>query len=161
MPRVGDFVVEPLPNDLVTLVQCMAIDADAFPFDSVRMAFAAKEPSARALFAREYEGGRAVGFIAGYVRPNKPGGVLYVYGIAVDRAMRGRGVGHALLEETIARATSEGLRAITLQVSTANRAAIALYRRCGFVILRRIAGYYAAAHFGDGGDAYEMARAIT
>lgn len=159
MPRALDIIVEPLPNDLVTLVQCMAIDADAFPHDSVRLAFAAKEPSARALVAREAlenARGRAVGFIAGYVRAE----VLHVYGIAVDRAMRGRGIGRALLEETIARAAAERLRALTLQVSTTNRPAIGLYRRCGFVILRRVGGYYAAAYFGEGGDAYEMARAI-
>ncbi len=54
-------------------------------------------------------------------------------GITVDRAHRGRGVGRALMTAAIAWARDERLDRIELRVMTRHRAAIALYRRMGFV----------------------------
>jgi ribosomal protein S18 acetylase RimI-like enzyme len=157
MPRLQAVTVEPLSADLVTLAQCMAIDADAFPYDSVRFAFAAKEASARALVARDPDGGRVVGFFAGYLRSR----VLHVYGVAVDRGARRSGVGRALVREAVHRARAERVREMTLQVSTANAAAIALYRSEGFTVRKRYPGYYPSGTFDERGDAYEMVLAIA
>ena len=53
-------------------------------------------------------------------------------GMLVRRDWRGRGVGSALLRESISRARGQGLHKLSLEVFADNTAAIALYRRCGF-----------------------------
>lgn len=54
-------------------------------------------------------------------------------GMAVARGWRGRGVGSALLEAAIAWAREQGLHKLSLSVFPHNAAAIALYRKYGFV----------------------------
>ena len=54
-------------------------------------------------------------------------------GMLVDREWRGRGVGTALLQASIDWARDQGLHKLCLEVFAHNTAAIALYRRCGFV----------------------------
>jgi RimJ/RimL family protein N-acetyltransferase len=54
-------------------------------------------------------------------------------GMAVARGWRGRGVGSALVVEAIAWAREQGLHKLTLSVFPHNEAAIALYRKFGFV----------------------------
>jgi RimJ/RimL family protein N-acetyltransferase len=54
-------------------------------------------------------------------------------GMLVDRDWRGRGVGSALLQATIDWARGHGLHKLSLEVFAHNTAAIALYRKCGFV----------------------------
>ena len=71
-----------------------------------------------------------------------PSAEAEVLTIAVDPALRGRGVGADLLREHLARATLSGARAIFLEVDPDNVAAIALYRRFGFRDVGRREGYY-------------------
>jgi RimJ/RimL family protein N-acetyltransferase len=54
-------------------------------------------------------------------------------GMTVARPWRGRGVGSALLAAGIAKARAEGLHKLSLEVFPHNEAALALYRRFGFV----------------------------
>jgi len=54
-------------------------------------------------------------------------------GMLVDRAWRGRGVGSALMVTAIAWAREEGLHKLCLSVFAHNEAALALYRKHGFV----------------------------
>jgi ribosomal protein S18 acetylase RimI-like enzyme len=54
-------------------------------------------------------------------------------GMAVAREWRGRGVGSALLAAAIDRARERGLHKLSLSVFPHNTAAIALYRKFGFV----------------------------
>jgi len=54
-------------------------------------------------------------------------------GMHVARAWRGRGVGSALMVRAIAWAREEGLHKLSLAVFPHNAAAIALYRKFGFV----------------------------
>ncbi|AIY41577.1 GNAT family acetyltransferase YhhY [Collimonas arenae] len=58
------------------------------------------------------------------------GGTL---GMGVLEPWRGRGVGDALLAATIERATTSGITRVELEVYARNAAAIALYRKHGFV----------------------------
>ena len=51
----------------------------------------------------------------------------------VDREWRSRGVGSALIQAAIGWARDQGLHKLSLEVFTQNTAAIALYRKCGFV----------------------------
>ncbi len=55
------------------------------------------------------------------------------FGMLVDREWRGRGVGSALIQAAIGWARDQGLHKLCLEVFAQNAAAIALYRKCGFV----------------------------
>jgi ribosomal protein S18 acetylase RimI-like enzyme len=54
-------------------------------------------------------------------------------GMLVDRNWRGRGVGSALMQAGIGLAREQCLHKLSLEVFPHNAAAIALYRKCGFV----------------------------
>lgn len=54
-------------------------------------------------------------------------------GMLVDRDWRSRGVGSALVREAISWARGQGLHKLCLEVFMHNTAAIALYRKFGFV----------------------------
>jgi ribosomal protein S18 acetylase RimI-like enzyme len=149
MPRAHTLTIEPLGRDAVVLTQCMAIDADAFPYASVH--FGQRTVSLRVLVARDEREARVVGFLAGRVRR----GVLGIHGLAVDRGMRRRGVGRALVREAVTHARAEGLRALVLQVGVGNGAAIALYRGEGFRAVQRVRNYYPPEVYGER-DAYQM-----
>jgi [ribosomal protein S18]-alanine N-acetyltransferase len=145
------FVVERLAGaDIVAVAQCIAIDAEAFPYASAQ--FGMRSASARVWIAHESGVPRVLGFVAGRAR----NGVLHVGGLAVDRASRRRGLGRALMRDLVEHTRAEGLRAVALQVSVRNRAAIALYDAEGFAVVRRLRGFYPAAAFDGEADAYEM-----
>jgi RimJ/RimL family protein N-acetyltransferase len=55
------------------------------------------------------------------------------FGMLVDRDWRGRGVGSALVQAAIDWARGQGLHKLCLEVFAHNTAAIALYRKHGFV----------------------------
>jgi RimJ/RimL family protein N-acetyltransferase len=55
------------------------------------------------------------------------------FGMLVDRSWRDRGVGSALLQAAIDWARDRGLHKLCLEVFPHNTAAIALYRKCGFI----------------------------
>ncbi|MEU5889079.1 GNAT family N-acetyltransferase [Streptomyces sp. NPDC047461] len=63
-------------------------------------------------------------------------GQLVMDGIAVDPAMRGRGVGSLLIEEVAAVAAEQDCREIRLDVIDVNPRARALYERRGFTAVR-------------------------
>jgi ribosomal protein S18 acetylase RimI-like enzyme len=58
-----------------------------------------------------------------------------IYGFAVDRPVRGRGIGREVLRQVCARELAEGAKRITLEVATDNDRALALYTAVGFVRL--------------------------
>ncbi len=150
MATAEALTVERLGSDIVAMAQCMVIDADAFPYPSTR--FDVRASSARIWVAKDERERRAVGFLAGHVRR----GAMYVHGLAVDPAVRRRGVASALLQRAAEAARAEGLRSIDLCVGVANGAAVALYERAGFSRVRRLADYYPAGAYGAERDAYEM-----
>ncbi len=89
-----------------------------------------------ALFARTI-GGSVVAVVGGRII-----GMLHVevsrhgfgeFGMLVDRDWRGRGVGSALVQAAIGWARGQGLHKLCLEVFAHNTAAIALYRKSGFV----------------------------
>jgi ribosomal protein S18 acetylase RimI-like enzyme len=144
-------------GDLVAMAQCMAIDADAFPYPSAQ--FGLKADSARQWVAREdadqaSEGraSRVVGFLAGRVRR----GAMHVEGLAVEAGARRRGLGRALVRASVEYARGARLRAVGLHVSVANHAAIALYEAEGFDVAGRLREFYPRAAFGGEADALEM-----
>jgi len=62
--------------------------------------------------------------------------------LAVANSVRRQGIGQGLLRAAMARAAQAGATAMFLEVSTANRAAVALYTGAGFVEVGRRRGYY-------------------
>ena len=66
-------------------------------------------------------------------------------GMLVDRDWRSRGVGSALVQEAISWARGQGLHKLCLEVFMHNTAAIALYRKFGFVEEGRRIGQYRRA----------------
>ena len=68
---------------------------------------------------------------------------------------RGRGVGSALLGAAIEWARSEGLHKLSLSVFAHNEAAIALYRKLGFVEEGRLVKHY-RRQSGEFWDAIQM-----
>jgi ribosomal protein S18 acetylase RimI-like enzyme len=144
-------VVEQLEaRDLVAMLQCMAIDADAFPYASAH--FGLKAESARVWVVRAGRANRVVGFLAARVR----GGAMHVEGLAVERGLRRSGFGRALVRMAVAHCRSVGLRTIGLHVSVTNLPAIALYRAEGFTTSERLDAFYPAASFGGERDAFAM-----
>lgn len=134
-------------GDLVALAQCMALDATSFPHPSVPLVSGG---IARTWIARGERG------VVGFASTTANGRTLDVIGIAVDPRQRRGGVGRALIRTVVAIARERRFGAVTLNVSTANEAAIALYESEGFVAVERMRRYYNGARFGDGGDAFRM-----
>jgi ribosomal protein S18 acetylase RimI-like enzyme len=83
-------------------------------------------------------GGQVVGLL--HVEATRHG--FGEVGMCVDRAWRGRGVGSALMRAAISLARERGLHKLSLEVFAHNAAAIALYRRAGFVEEGRRIGQY-------------------
>ena len=87
--------------------------------------------------------------VKGWLNPQKVG---HLVSIAVLKEYRGRGIGSALLSETISVMKNIYQTAsIFLEVRVSNTPAIKLYRKFGFKVVRRIPYYYR-----DGEDAYVM-----
>jgi ribosomal protein S18 acetylase RimI-like enzyme len=137
------------PADLVAMAECMAIDADAFPYASAR--FGLRAATARTWVARS--NGHVDGFLAARVGAD----TLDVHGLAVAQAARRQGAGRALVRAALADARDETLARVRLHVWVGNAAAIALYRSEGFAVARRLDGFYPPGAFAGTPDAYEMA----
>jgi ribosomal protein S18 acetylase RimI-like enzyme len=82
-----------------------------------------------------------------------------VLGMGVVPEVRGRGVGTRMLAATLAGADARGLRRAELVVRADNHAAIALYRRFGFVEEGRCRQYLQV--HGEDHDALLMARLVS
>lgn len=82
-------------------------------------------------------------------------GVARLYSVAVDPAMRGRGIGAALLADAEAIARATGAASMRLEVRADNPEAIALYRSRGYREFGRHASYYA-----DGADALRFEKPL-
>ena len=147
--------LETLGADLVAIAQCVAIDADAFPYPSG--AFGARSARDLVWIVREPADGRVAGFLAG--RVSRQG--LWVTGIAVRRDRRRRGFARALLRASVERAACAGLPQVLLCVSVTNRPAIALYESEGFEVAERLRAYYSPLVYGGDGDALKLRRALA
>jgi ribosomal protein S18 acetylase RimI-like enzyme len=143
------------PSDAVAVAQCIAIDVTAFPHASAP--FGLRSDSARVWVARFSPAPGVVGFAAGVPRGNQ----FYLQGLAVDDRSRRSGVGRALVRVATAHTRSVGMTAILLNTSVGNGPAIALYESEGFVVRRRLVGFYLRSGFSGGPDAYEMVRSFT
>jgi ribosomal-protein-alanine N-acetyltransferase len=90
----------------------------------------------------------------GFILARAAGGEAEILTIAVDPAARHQGLGRALLAAAADHAVGLGAGRLFLEVSTANGAALALYKAAGFGEIGRRKAYY-----GDQ-DALVLARTL-
>ncbi|MDG6777470.1 diaminobutyrate acetyltransferase [Thiomicrorhabdus sp. zzn3] len=103
---------------------------------------------------------RIVGFISAYFKPNEPDN-LFVWQVAVDETMRGRGLGVKLLEELVALQNNSELNRISATISPSNIASQKLFARFasqhGYQVHKE--SYIEAEQFGE--DAHEAEELYT
>jgi ribosomal-protein-alanine N-acetyltransferase len=75
--------------------------------------------------------------------------------VAVAGVLHGAGLGRFLLDRIAARARSQGMASILLEVRPSNERALHVYRRYGYAEIGRRKGYY-PAHEGRREDAIVM-----
>jgi L-2,4-diaminobutyric acid acetyltransferase len=102
--------------------------------------------------------GEPVGFITGYIRPERPH-TLLVWQVAVDASQRGRGLAAAMLDGLTARvATDHSLRSLETTITPGNTASERLFtsyaQRHGAELEREV--LFDAAQFPDGGHDPEV-----
>lgn len=97
------------------------------------------------LVAREVEGetpGHTRKRVLGFIAARLAAGELHVNNVAVRHEFRRAGIGKALLGTVLAEGKRAGALAAFLEVRASNRAAQALYARCGFAVTGRRRNYY-------------------
>jgi ribosomal-protein-alanine N-acetyltransferase len=92
--------------------------------------------------------GRIIGYVLYWLVP----GAVDIHNIAVHVDVRGRGLGHLLLEKVLAEARRQSVPRVTLEVRKSNLSAQKLYESMGFLTKGIRKGYYSD----DGEDALAM-----
>ena len=82
--------------------------------------------------------------LAGFIVARLIADELHVNNVAVRHEFRGRGIGSALLQTSLAEGRKRKAKVAQLEVRAGNEAAQHLYRRCGFEVVGRRRGYYRA-----------------
>jgi ribosomal-protein-alanine N-acetyltransferase len=93
--------------------------------------------------------------IVGYVGFRRQDGEGHITTIAVHPDFRRRGLGEFLLLAALDKMLTLGVDRVTLEMRPSNDVAYQLYRKYGFAVERRQAGYYR-----DGEDAWVMAAQV-
>lgn len=100
--------------------------------------------------AEDVQNGALVGWISGYLIPDEPN-VLFIWQVAVDGSVQGKGVAGRMLRELLARDKCRRVTALKTTITADNEASWALFssfaRRCGGNLLRQ-PHFEHAAHFG-------------
>jgi [ribosomal protein S18]-alanine N-acetyltransferase len=94
----------------------------------------------------------AVGFLVSWHVADE----VHILNIATSPPVRRRGIGVALMRESIEYARTNHVRIVLLEVRRSNRPAIRLYRKLGFTAMGVRPGYYSD----NGEDAVEMVLGI-
>jgi len=96
--------------------------------------------------------------VAGYCVLSHAAGETHLLNLCIAPEHQRGGLGGLLLGHALRRAAASGSAEIFLEVRPSNAAAIALYRRCGFHVVGRRPGYYAAGEGRE--DALVMRRTL-
>lgn len=111
---------------------------DARPVEAERARLAADDADSYVLGA--FRDGELLGMVGLTRGPRqKSWHRAAIWGVTVDRRLRGQGVGRRLIEAVLARArTRPGLEAVWLTVTDSQMAARELYARLGFTVFGRV-----------------------
>jgi ribosomal protein S18 acetylase RimI-like enzyme len=107
------------------------LSSSAPPPSAAELAEIVESPATTLLVARMPEDG-VVGTLTLVLFRIPTGMRAWIEDVVVDEGARGRGVGEALNEEAIRRATAAGARSVDLTSRPSREAANRLYRRLGF-----------------------------
>jgi ribosomal-protein-alanine N-acetyltransferase len=121
------------------LDQVLAIERTCFPSPWSPEVFLHEIRHDRAAANLVLEQGESV---VGYACAWFSGPELKINNLAVHREHRRRGLASRMLLHLMGQARRAGCRRARLEVRPSNRAALALYRRYGFVVVGRVANYY-------------------
>lgn len=94
--------------------------------------------------------------VAGYIAARTTAGELHINNVAVRDAYRRNGIAHVLLTRAIEEGKRLGCFTAFLEVRSGNKAAQALYEKCGFRAIARRPRYYSEPLE----DAVVMSRAL-
>lgn len=78
-----------------------------------------------------------------------------LYSLSISPTERGKGLADQLLQALETEAAARACTAITLEVREGNTSAIHVYERVGYIVKRRLPGYYP-----DGETALKMEKAL-
>ncbi len=95
------------------------------------------------------------GVLVGYLLLLLLGDEAEILRLAVLPEFRGQGIGSRLLQAALVSSQSHGLHRIFLEVRKSNAAALALYRKHGFVL-----GGLRPSYYSDGEDAWILVRSV-
>jgi GNAT superfamily N-acetyltransferase len=106
--------------------------AHAAPAPSIDDDDDAAEPS----YADDYDGDGEPGIRVGGLPalPHDADATVAEFGVSVDRAHRGQGLGYALMQRAVVRARSRGVQRFYIQALAANAPMVALARKAGMTI---------------------------
>ena len=88
----------------------------------------------------EDEKGNVTGFVGAF--HHRTWRLGHVYTVNVHPSERGKGLGLRLMDEAEARLRAMGMKAVVLEVNVENDAAIRLYEKGGYKLVRRLEKYY-------------------
>ena len=128
----------PANADAVAMVQAEGLDGpwDDAPWSAADWAVFLVDPTVHAALA--IDAGGPVGLVAWRMVADDS----EILTLCVVPAARRRGLGGALLDHALGKATEAGCRRMALEVAAPNEAAIALYHARGFSPCGRRRGYY-------------------
>ena len=89
----------------------------------------------RTSLAAEDREGRIIGFVLGFMSPDRPD-EAYIHYAAVDPAFHGRGLGQRMYKEFFKLALDEGRSVVRCLTSPVNKASIAFHQRIGFKLVK-------------------------
>jgi ribosomal-protein-alanine N-acetyltransferase len=102
--------------------------------------FAATRPPRGRLWVAVERDSRVVGYTG--IELSALGGEADIVNLAVDPARRRHGIGRRLLTAVTTYCRARRVPILWLRVRRSNRSARVFYRRCGFRVAGRFAGYY-------------------
>jgi len=133
------FWIEPLADE-ADLDGVLAVEAESFtnPWTRDMYTWELQNRSVCHIFVVRTESCRVAGFCAFWLVFDE----IHINNLALRPALRGQGIGTALLERVFIEARALGARRATLEVRASNEGARRLYERFGFYVAGTRRNYY-------------------
>lgn len=132
------------PMTAADLDEVWALERSVFPFPWTRGNFVDSLSSGYDCWTVR----DAAGELAGYYLLMYALDEAHLLDVAVAARRQGQGLGRRLLHQLAARARSQGMTSILLEVRPSNERALEVYRRHGYIHIGRRKGYYPAGAAG-------------
>lgn len=126
MRRLNDFHIRRPRRDDAAAIHALIVRAGTLEPNSAYCYLLLADHFASTCVVAEHEG-EIVGAVLGYRPPSRPGS-LFVWQVAVDGSMRGRGLGLALLHAFAQTPGSRGARSLLATVAPSNAPSNKLFR---------------------------------